>query len=263
MRQLVQYGLDDSAGPVTEATSMPPSKKRKRVRSKGHGPSSVQHWDDPAHLPHLGRSELPYEDEDTVSEGESRELTHGEIWDDSALIDAWNSAEAEYAVSSDRCSRSVTTLTNQGISWKVKGLAETTHQKVPAVCLYVVRASTLSQVHARWYNVPCSTIREAEEAPTIDEEPANTTPHDFDTFVPTHDPSLSAAYEPQHPPHPVFKPEAPVTSGFSLPPAPTSTVSRDEAFNNALSAMYWSGYWTAVYHVSSSVDSSTCNPLMA
>jgi len=27
---------------------------------------------------------------------ESRELTHDEIWDDSALIDAWNSATAEY-----------------------------------------------------------------------------------------------------------------------------------------------------------------------
>lgn len=33
-----------------------------------------------------------------VEEGESRELTHQEIWDDSALIDAWNSATAEYEV---------------------------------------------------------------------------------------------------------------------------------------------------------------------
>lgn len=32
-------------------------------------------------------------------------------------------------------------------------------------------------------------------------------------------------------------------------------VNRDEAFNNALSAMYWSGYWTAVYHVSVTVRS--------
>ena len=35
-------------------------------------------------------------------EEESRELTHEEVWDDSALIDAWNSATAEYEVS-DRC----------------------------------------------------------------------------------------------------------------------------------------------------------------
>lgn len=33
-------------------------------------------------------------------EEESRELTHQEIWDDSALIDAWNSATAEYEVCS-------------------------------------------------------------------------------------------------------------------------------------------------------------------
>ena len=31
-------------------------------------------------------------------EEESRALTHEEIWDDAALIDAWNSAEAEYEV---------------------------------------------------------------------------------------------------------------------------------------------------------------------
>ena len=43
-------------------------------------------------------------------EEESRELAHDEIWDDSALIDAWNSAEAEYEVSSffpsSSCARS-------------------------------------------------------------------------------------------------------------------------------------------------------------
>ena len=31
-------------------------------------------------------------------EDESRELTHEEIWDDSALIDAWDAANEEYEV---------------------------------------------------------------------------------------------------------------------------------------------------------------------
>ena len=31
-------------------------------------------------------------------EEESRELTHEEIWDDSALVNAWDSAMAEYEV---------------------------------------------------------------------------------------------------------------------------------------------------------------------
>lgn len=37
-------------------------------------------------------------EEDEEDEEESRELTHTEIWDDSALIDAWESAVAEYEV---------------------------------------------------------------------------------------------------------------------------------------------------------------------
>ena len=36
--------------------------------------------------------------EEEEEEEESRALTHEEIWDDAALIDAWNSAEAEYKV---------------------------------------------------------------------------------------------------------------------------------------------------------------------
>ncbi len=38
------------------------------------------------------------EEEEEQEEEESRELTHNEIWDDSALIDAWDSAIAEYEV---------------------------------------------------------------------------------------------------------------------------------------------------------------------
>lgn len=39
-----------------------------------------------------------HEGEGEADEDESRELTQDEIWDDSALIDAWNSAAAEYEV---------------------------------------------------------------------------------------------------------------------------------------------------------------------
>lgn len=37
-------------------------------------------------------------DEPEDEDAESRELTHDEIWDDSALIDAWNAASEEYEV---------------------------------------------------------------------------------------------------------------------------------------------------------------------
>ena len=79
----------------------------------------MQHWDDPGNqgmamsyddAPNpvptkvtAAEEEEEYDDE----EEESRELSHEEIWDDSALIDAWNSAAAEYEV----CSLTPTTAT--------------------------------------------------------------------------------------------------------------------------------------------------------
>lgn len=77
-----------------------PAKKRK------HGPGSQRHWDDPGQQ----SSTLPYDEDDVEKmkedadndnveeEEESRELTNDEIWDDSALIAAWESATAEYEV---------------------------------------------------------------------------------------------------------------------------------------------------------------------
>lgn len=81
-----------------------PAKKRK------HNSGSQRHWDEPEQQSNT----LPY-DEDEVDrtieesimvddaeeeeEEESHELTQDEIWDDSALIAAWESATAEYEVS--------------------------------------------------------------------------------------------------------------------------------------------------------------------
>lgn len=76
------------------------------------------------------------------------------------------------------------------------------------------------------------------QAATAEEE--DSAPLDFDTFVPSYDPSL---------PVPSEAPAAPESS-FFIPAPSTTMVSRDEAFSRALSAMYWGGYWTAVYHVS-------------
>ena len=130
----------------------PYPKKRKRSnprngRQYGRGAEPqrhVQHWDDPG----SAVQPMPYDDESSVSmttqvilepeeegqeevnegeEGEeSRELTHDEIWDDSVLIEAWESAAAEYEVCLLcllRLSRSTTILFGQAFhgtdqSWK-------------------------------------------------------------------------------------------------------------------------------------------------
>lgn len=57
----------------------------------------------------------------------------------------------------------------------------------------------------------------------------NSVPLNFDTFIPSHDPAL---------------PDLAATDSQNL-----ADISQDEAFRNALNAMYWTGYWTAVYYV--------------
>jgi len=61
-------------------------------------------------------------------------------------------------------------------------------------------------------------------------------PLNFNTFVPSHDPAL---------------PDLGVTDTRNL-----ADISKEEAFRNALNAMYWTGYWTAVYHCRSAPDQS-------
>ena len=130
MRPLIPYDLEGPSAPPAPSqshTRRPPNKKRKRHQNPPK--AVVQHWDDPGSVSvgvvyddHEGSANpaVPTaaadnvevdedEDEDEYGDGddnadigeeeeESRALTHDEIWDDAALIDAWNSAEAEYEV---------------------------------------------------------------------------------------------------------------------------------------------------------------------
>jgi hypothetical protein len=99
----MQGGRASFTGPHIDHSLPGPGPAKKRKRNQ----ASQRHWDDPEQQ----SSALPY-DEDEVDitieedvavygteEDESRELMHDEIWDDSALIAAWESASAEYEVS--------------------------------------------------------------------------------------------------------------------------------------------------------------------
>ncbi|KAF8960963.1 hypothetical protein BDZ97DRAFT_1921656 [Flammula alnicola] len=206
----------------------PPSKKRRKNNQK------AKRWDDPSRAnfqksasnsqhaefnkyisgsgstqkqgPQLQYPEEEEEDaEEEVKEGEyeedeSRELTHEEIWDDSALVNAWESAMEEYRA-----------YHGPGKDWK----------KEP------VKKSPL------WYNIP---IDPSSKAAALQSAEADSQPINFDTFVPTHDASLDQSSNP-------------VPTANYIPDTPTGLmVSQDEAFSRALSAMYWGGYWTAMYH---------------
>jgi len=73
------------------------------------------------------------------------------------------------------------------------------------------------------------------------EDAQDSRPLDFDTFTPTHDPSLTL---------PTSRPSA--ATGYnvpSFPPLPPSEpVDAQQALQNAMGAWYWAGYWSGVYH---------------
>lgn len=96
-RRIVSY--DDISlpydGPTTSSTAPPPKKRKtgnQRAKSRAQ---QQQHWESPNTGPATASSTPSAALEDQT---DSRELSHNEIWDDSALIDAWDAATEEYAV---------------------------------------------------------------------------------------------------------------------------------------------------------------------
>lgn len=195
-------------------------------------------------------------------EEESRELTHEEIWDDSALVNAWDAAMEEYEAyhGTDK-------------EWKQEPVKKSALYVLSSTFLFPNGSLFLYPI-LRWYNVPIDPTKisgkaEATSAviakggPTVhipeellaaaagEEEDGeeNSKPLDFNTFVPTYDPTLDPS------------PPADQDTARALPTAPSANyaadftsgsgqmVTQDEAFQRALSAMYWGGYWTAMYHV--------------
>ncbi|KAF8876483.1 hypothetical protein BD779DRAFT_1650769 [Infundibulicybe gibba] len=180
MRPVVSY--DDITLPYQPAPK-PPPKKQKRNNSK--------------QVHRVNRAS-----------DSSRELTHEEIWDDSALIDAWNATTEEY-----------TAMNGPEKDWKRE------------------HTSPL------WYNVPLKPAEPIDppstNSPFIETKSDGDTdskPIDFDSFIPSHNPTLNLPAQTEIP-----EPDYALST-------PAHIVSQDEAFQRALSAMYWGGYWTAMYH---------------
>ncbi|KAF8665099.1 hypothetical protein AX16_000567 [Volvariella volvacea WC 439] len=200
------YGPDgpsDFAGP-SDASNAPPPKKRKA----GNGGTTK-----PA------RKAVSQ----TTETDESRELTHEEIWDDSALIEAWNAATEEYEA-----------LNGPDKGWK----SEPVHR------------SPFIMSPDRWYNIPQKindnkTVDSSSSVPakgTADAE-NDSQPLDFNTFVPAYNPALEL-------PGPLEFDDSPqpATHSSSSRGRHAFFINQDEAFRRASDAMYWAGYWTAMYH---------------
>jgi hypothetical protein len=97
-----------------------------------------------------------------------------------------------------------------------------------------------AQYICRWYNVPPATNAQSftDEQDVVKEEEVYEIDADNNTQT-TQEPSASSYALPVAP-----QDYASVGTEGSAP-----MVSQDEAFSRALNAMYWGGYWTAVYHV--------------
>ncbi|KAJ3849602.1 hypothetical protein EV368DRAFT_75613 [Lentinula lateritia] len=188
------------------------------------------------------------EDEEAVylEVEESRELTHEEIWDDSALIEAWNAAAEEYKAYHGPDKGWKNEPVHKSPLWyntppPPSKKQKTSHPLPPSV---VDVAATTSVK-----GTAVSTGTEADVAIESDSKPI-----DFATFVPTHDPGLSlpGSAPPRMMPEGndgIRKPD--LSSHYTAAARssdPGLMVSQDDAFKRALEATYWSGYWTAVYH---------------
>ncbi|KAE9397834.1 hypothetical protein BT96DRAFT_995396 [Gymnopus androsaceus JB14] len=210
------------------STTKPSSKKRKRKsrHSSSVGNSAPQ------------RDGYDDEDADFLEVEESRELTHSEIWDDSALIDAWNAAAEEYKA-----------YNGPDKGWK----NEPVHKSPLSVYSVFILFQKKSQLSSPTVFAGPSLTASVEEttvngvnAGSETTPESDSKPIDFNTFVPTYDAALSVGG----------------ASGSDLPAYAAAlllfqynlhkSVSQEEAFKRALEATYWSGYWTAVYHMKGS-----------
>ncbi|KAG6874160.1 hypothetical protein C0995_005578 [Termitomyces sp. Mi166 len=207
VRTLVSYDdMYQASPPQSPSHKPPPAKKRKwNKNSKGRNTNNHQR-----HTNAIGQVPASSKTVADIEMEEGRDLTHDEIWDDSALIDAWNAAAEEYEA-----------FHGPDKGWK----------KEP------IHNSPL------WYNTPKVVGKNNHtgsngKIPILEsDEQENSRPLDFETFMPSHNPALDVS--------PTLVPENPPQ--FLLD-ASRCIVSQDEAFTRALGAMYWSGYWTAMYH---------------
>ncbi|KAH7330744.1 hypothetical protein B0J17DRAFT_722423 [Rhizoctonia solani] len=182
-----------------------------------HQQQKHKHWDEP------GDSAVKQDEAPTPPPAKKpkryqidHSLTQDELWDDSALIAAWDAAAEEYE-----------SLNGPEKKWKEEPLNKS----------------------ALWYAQPPKPQEEEDseddEEEGEEEENADETDHaivpdsepvDFNTYVPSHDPTLGVAQSA------TFGPQPPMTTNDF------TKLTRDEIFEKAVSASYWAGYWTAMYH---------------
>ncbi|KAJ7604760.1 hypothetical protein B0H17DRAFT_1120781 [Mycena rosella] len=191
--------------PASSPSNASQSKKRKWSNQKT-GQQQANQSAAPVNAPPADEDEEGDEGEDM----DSRYLTSEEMWDDSALIDAWNAATEEYEA-----------FNGPDKGWK----NEPVHKSPLCVSAFLSRqCGIIPPDEAAEEKAEDEDAGAADAAPPAGEGDSQSL--DFATFVPTYDASLA----------------------LPTPESGDAGAGQDEAFSRALGAMYWGGYWTAVYH---------------
>ncbi|KIJ40113.1 hypothetical protein M422DRAFT_49284 [Sphaerobolus stellatus SS14] len=249
MRPLVSY--DDIATEIPkqeiEAKS-PPKKRRKNNNNRGgqrHGGGGggggyrAQNYSSGERRSPTSKPSLEY--------SESRELEYEEIWDDSALIEAWDAAAEEYEALNGPEKKWKSEPSNKSSLW----YNVPPEKKEAMISAGPFMPNIPAEFASHFENQDEEAYAEAQEQAEDEEEAENSNPIDFNTFVPTHDPSLNNGKSKTAANKAAVA--GPSMQWGVVPPAPaalTENISRDDAFQQAMGAWYWAGYWSAVYHMS-------------
>jgi len=208
---MTSAGTSNSATtPSTKSSSKKRKRKSRHSTSAGQQPKNSTSQSNGHNYNDDGEG-----DSDYLEVEESRQLTQEEIWDDSALIEAWNAATEEY----------------QAYHGPDKGWKNEPVHKSPL-----------------WYNTPPPPAKKQKKFQyTVNGNTEAETPQDFDskpidfhTFVPAHDATLSTA-------SPIFESSGP--DPLSQYASPGQVTSQAETFQRGMESSFSSGYWTGVFHM--------------
>ncbi|KAJ3751191.1 hypothetical protein DFH05DRAFT_1539437 [Lentinula detonsa] len=230
---------------ASKVTSNKTSSSKKRKRKSRHSAAAASGNQGKPGQNRLNGTEDD-EDADYLEVEESRELAHEEIWDDSALIEAWNAATEEYKAYHGPDKGWKNEPVHKSPLWYNTPPLPSKKQKTSHLLPPSILVGAATSVEAHNLNPDISASAGSDAAFESDSKPL-----DFNTFIPTHDAGLSIPVLPASQTLQEGSAGIDFSSHYAttvLSGNPGEMVSQDEAFKRALEATYWSGYWTAMYH---------------
>ncbi|KAH7103258.1 hypothetical protein BKA62DRAFT_697867 [Auriculariales sp. MPI-PUGE-AT-0066] len=218
------------------ASGPPPLKRRKKNKNGRATSNHVQHWDDPAAAVASGSGQSSAPGDHFEPHQETFEPTE-DIWDDSALIDAWNAANEEYEVLNGPDKKWKHDPVHKSALWYGKvadsAFESTTTQFANSGVQLERSATSVGAVSgARDSTGFGSSIPELDITPmkNIDEGTGRGRNSHGRNQTQQHGRSSQGEYE--------------LPSIHATPPA---SVTAEQALQNAFTAWYWTGYWTGVH----------------